>query len=613
MSQTSFFETYSQAPPPNSWKAPTELPDLSSIDSLSLDCEATSLNFMTGKPVGLSISYRTDQLNSIYLPFGHSEGNMDEDRVKHWARCELAFKRIVFANAKYDCHMMRNWGVNLEELGIEPVDVQFAGALIDDNRYAGLGLDVLGNRYLGEGKLEFVGSKDHMADKPSWAVGPYAERDSSVTLRLDETFLPILSEQNLLDVYSLENSLIYIICEIEKNGSRLNRRMLETWSGAAIKQYDAMIREIHRRTGIGLNPNATESMESLFKYLGLPIPKEIRQRKRKDGSTYEETITSFTADNLKAAKHPVIDMALNAKRLDSLRSKYLDPFCQHIDKNNDIFFALHQLKSDEAGTVSGRFSSSGGGDERSGYCFNVQQVSKKNDEVGEEYPIRELFIPDDGSLFFSCDARQIEYRLFAHFSQAKSILAAYANDPYTQYHNLVWDMLKQAGSTIDYQQTKNTNFARLYGAGAAKIAKMIKVPIETAKLFLEAYDRVMPEAGPFLPKMSKQAERDGYVATLLGRRARFAEARHLHKAVNRLIQGSAADLMKLKMVRLYKERKTLGITKLRQVVHDEQDGDIDPDPKYAARLQECFDTQEMQLKVPILWELNTGLNWKACK
>jgi len=103
------------------------------------------------------------------------------------------------------------------------------------------------------------------------------------------------------------------------------------------------------------------------------------------------------------------------------------------------------------------------------------------------------------------------------------------------------------------------------------------------------------------------------VTTLLARRARFGKNDRFHSAVNRVIQGSAADLMKLKLRRVYRERETLGILKLRQTVHDEQTGDKDPDPKYTKRIQECFAVQEVPLRVPIIWEMKTGRNWRECK
>lgn len=609
------FDLVEQAVPTNNWVAPNEFPDLSSVDTIACDTETRSLDFRKSKPVGISIAYREDyKLKKYYFPFGHSEGNLDEEKVKRWFCDEMAFHRVVFCNGKFDAHQLWNWGVDLEALGIEICDVQFEAALLDDSPFVKVDLETLSQQYLGVGKVKLRGSKSGMADKPAWAVGEYAEGDAGNTLELDEIMMPMIRSQSLERVLDLENNIIPVVCEIERNGSRVHRETLDKWLILAPKLFSQTITEIHRLTGIGLNPNATESMEALFKHLNLPIPK-----KHKNDNPKEKLVSSFTAENLMAVGHPVIDLALRAKRVDSVRSRYLEPFLTNLDANNHLYYALHQLKGEDEegkdkGTISGRFSSSGGGkNENSGYSFNVQQVSKKDDEIGEEFPMREIFICDPKMKYFACDAKQIEYRLFAHFSRAKSVLGAYDKDRDINYHKFIWGMLKAAGSSIDYQQCKNANFARLYGAGPPKMSKMIKVALAQTKEFLKDYDRVLPEAGPYLRSMSDLAGSQGYITTLLGRRARFPGGQRLHKAVNSLIQGSAADIMKMVMLDVYKNRKTLGISKLRQVVHDEQDADVDHDPAFMPKIKDFFDQQRVDLLVPILWDCGFGSNWKEAK
>lgn len=621
--QFSIFES-EEVPSDSKWTVPETLPDLTHIDCLSLDTETESLHFRKSKPVGISIAYREyNEIKSWYLPFGHSAGNMDPDRVREWANNELAFKHIYFCNGKFDIHQLKNFGVDLEGACAQPDDVQFRAALLDDSRHLSVKLSALAVKYTDMKKLEIDGADiNNMAGLPSWEVGAYAERDAVVTLKIAEATDPLIREENLESVLELENNLIYPVCEIERNGCRIDRANLEKMKIRAAQDFRRIIMEIHRLTGFGLNPTAPKSMEELFILLKIRVPKETR--KGKDGN--EREVSTFTAARLRDAKHPIIDMALKARQLDSLRSRYLAPFSEHLESNGNLFYALHQLRNNDRGTVAGRFSSSGGDDPRNGYYFNVQQIKKVKDDsdpvdfeaedddeiaaLSAEYPIRSIFIPDEGSIFSAHDARQIEYRLFAHFAKSKSVLDSYKKDPLMNYHKFVWAMLKEAGSLIGYQQTKNSNFARLYGAGIKKIAKMTGLSESETKAFLALYDRVLPEGKAFMDETSRVAGSQGYITTLGGRRARFKEhGEPLHKAVNRLIQGTAADIFKMKLLRVYNERNTLGITKLRQPVHDEQCADLDPDPKYRALMQECFDTQEINLRCPLLWEGGYGNTW----
>lgn len=618
---------FGNTPTENQWRPP-ELPSLTNVDVLSVDCETTGLNFLKDKPVGVSIAYYEDtNLKSFYLPFGHSSGNLDLDKVKYWMRSELAFKTCVFANAKFDLHQLKNLGVDLENMGVEPVDVQFAGALLDDSRWSSVSLDNLGKKYLGKGKLEFNG-KGNMKNYPAHVVEEYAKIDAQLTIQLHATTLALLQKEGLGGVYTLENSLIYPVCNIERNGCRIDVNKLERMLLSSTRQYAKIIYEIQKQTGIALNPFAAVSMKRLFKQLNIEVPIGVkRERNKKTGEYEEKEGETFAEPYLKKINHPVVQLALKAKQVGSVKSKFLVPYSENLDSNNQLYYALHQLKTDGAGTISGRFSSSGGGDLRSGYSFNVQQCSTKKialddlgiDDIEEEedeltdYPVRELFIPDDGYQWMACDARQIEYRLFVHFSQSKEALQAYKQDELTQYHNLVHDMLKRAGSSIDYKSCKCVNFARLYGAGAKKISRMTGMDLKATKQFLRLYDKILPEAKIYMEALEAEAEQQGYIRTPSGRKARFNGQRPAYTATNCKIQGAAADVFKRRLANLYQEKDNLGIYKLRQPVHDEFNADCVFDPLLNRRLLEFMDQQDFEFSVPVLWDGKYGKNWKDCK
>lgn len=591
--------------PAGGWKPPAVLPDLSEITRIGFDTETTGKNPFKDVPVGFSIAWRTDSLNKLYLPVGHSEGNLDRDVVKSWLAANLRRKHIVGSNTKFDVHMCKNWGLDLEALEVKTGDIAFNGALLVDKRGAGLGLDTLGTLYVGRGKMPFQGDMNRMADYPSWMVAPYAEEDAGLALEVEESTLPLLSREGLMRVLALEEDLVYFVCEIERNGCRVNVPKLELWRREVRDEYEALAMELYRKSGMLVNPNSGDSIMDFLKVIGVEPP----EAKTASGKT------SFSESLLLGLKDPYVEKLVNMRRLESLLSKYLDKF--HDGLEGDLLRSqFHQLKSDEFGTISGRFSSSGGGDTARGYNFNAQQVitaDKQQKDMGDHHIIRELIVPDNGFEFWACDAAQIEYRLFGHFSNAPKIIEAYRNDPTTNFHKLVMAMIVPFVPDIPYKHVKNVNFARLYGAGLHKIALMLGVSDEKAAEYLTPYDRVFPEAKSLGKRYMDEAKDRGYVSTILGRRARLGPHDKIHSAVNRVIQGTAADIMKMKLRRVYRERKTLGIHKLRQTVHDEQCGDKDPDPKYTALIQECFNEQEANLNVPILWDLATGTNWKECK
>jgi DNA polymerase-1 len=490
-------------------------------------------------------------------------------------------------------------------------DVAFADALLDDNRRAGHGLDALGKKYVGEGKVILgSGIKDNMQWLNIEEATQYAAQDARLTLLVDEAQCPLIKQEDLERVLTLENDLIYAVCEIERNGCRMDVPKLERWKKELEIERERLVMELRKMTGRFINPNSGDSILSLCNQLGIKVPSKLTAKGK----------PSFGEHELESIKHPAIELVVRQRRVESILSKFVTKYLEALD-GDVIRSQFHQLKSSEEdyGTISGRFSSSGGGDPSSAYTFNAQQVMRScgDEELDKRFPIRELFIPEEGTDYFACDASQIEYRLFGHFANAPKIIRAYNEDENTDFHTFVWNMIKPITPSITRKHTKNVNFARLYGAQLKKIAFMIDASEAETAIFLKAYDQIFPEAKTFMDSTSNEAMSRGYVSTVLGRRARFKKDEYgkwgkIHTAVNRVVQGSAADIFKLKMLRVYNERETLGITTLRQVVHDEQCGDKNPDPKYTKLMEECFREQELKLRIPIAWNLSCGTSWLEC-
>lgn len=624
MQQTILFdEQYS--PSQQLWEVPSELPYLTGVDRISMDTETSGKNPFKDRVCGISIAWRDDssKVNKLYVPVAHSEGNLDPEMVKRWMEYVLPGKDVVFANAKFDVQMLKNgFGVDLEALGIKTHDVAFQAALLDDSRRADLSLDAIGKKYVGRGKVEFDGDMDKMSQYPSWMVGPYAEGDAALTLECNLAMMPRITSEGLDRVLALEDSLIFAVCELERNGCRIDVEKLELWRREIRAEYEIKIFELHKLTGMMIQPGTGESMNRLFSHLGIKPP-PIKAKKNEEKKDVER---AYSEDELLALKHPVVDIVVTARRYDSLLSKFLDKYHNGLD--GDLLRSqFHQLKTDNEGnakgTISGRFSSSGGGSDDNGFSFNAQQVIKsklQRDTTGDHHIIRELFIPDSEGvngeelMYFSADASQIEYRLAVHFANAKKIIKAYTDDPTVDYHGLILSHIKNYKPEFnDRTITKNVNFAFVFGAQAKRLAKASHLKLSEAEELLGICTKIFPEAPVLLKRLAQDAEKKGFVTTLFGRRCRFGKNDdRFYAAINRVVQGSAADIFKVELKALYDERKTLGIHKLRQVVHDEFDGDCLATEQTKKRMLEFFNEQRVDTKVPILWNLETGATWKDC-
>jgi DNA polymerase-1 len=289
----------------------------------------------------------------------------------------------------------------------------------------------------------------------------------------------------------------------------------------------------------------------------------------------------------------------------------LVPYSEAVGSDGLLRFSLHQLKGDQYGTVSGRFSSSKPEGSRRG--ANIQQVMgvEKQKQHGDAYVIRELFIPEPGKLLYSADMSQVEYRIFASMANSKAILDVYTADPLADFHQVVCDMVQCYKPGFSRKSAKGLNFTILFGGGAAKTAEVLGVDEATGEVMREAYFKAFPEARRLMKLAMDTAAKRGYVRTSSGRRCRFPNAQRTHKALNAAIQGTAADVNKQKLVELYAERKRLGLT-LRLTVHDEIVGDL-PDVAAAADVTDVLNRQTTASRVPLLWSSTTGPNWAACK
>lgn len=589
------------------WSPPGVLPELKGVKRLTLDLETTGLDKHKDLPVGIACC--TDTGLNFYLPYRHDGGgNLDPAQVRRWAKRELRDMDIANINMPFDAAVLENDGISLEEQGCRLHELSHPPALLNEYRYGGFNLDALLQEYCQERKMACPVPPHRIKEAHSSMIGPYAESDAAKAMKLWQALTPLIQKEELERVLDVEDRLIYVVNHMERVGARLDVPKLHRWRREVSAEAQRLELELSKDAGRRTNPDSQPEMKALFEKLGLP---------------HQDT---FTAEVLIATKHPVVLKALRIRRLKSLLSKYLDKYA-HVLQGDKLPFSLYQLRANDEnrGTITGRFSSAN---------VNIQQVMKVEQQIedfgSEDFIIRELFIPDDGLEMFAADASQIEFRLFAHYSGSDRLIRRYHEEPDVDFHQIVADMIGQKR-----KDAKHNNFGKLYGMGIEKLAIRLGytctcAPFGTMREFWKkehhgsscpalvaidiaaTYDEEFPEAKRLMNKAMQLAEQRGYVKTLLGRRGRFPEKRGFHKAINKVIQGSAADINKLTLVELYRHRKDLGISKLRLTVHDEAVGDFHPDPAFKTRLKEFLDHPVLDLKVPILWDVETGANWREC-
>ena len=625
-----------------SWKPNPSLPCLDGVKEIAFDTETTGKNKRKDLPIGLS--YRTDDGRKGYLPWNHAGGNLEAETIKQWAKTELVNKKIIGLNIGFDAEVMLRWGVDLEAQGNQLYDVAHGAALLNENRYAGFNLADLGLEYCGRPKLDEALEKDRMPDYHASMVGAYAEEDAQLTWDVYQAQRPLIAKDNLQKVDDLESKLIWANNHMERSGARMDLSKLSSMTQDLLAEVGERTLRLWEKTGVKLDPGKNITWDRLFIACGMDPHKPLIDNKGKAKSSY-------TNDYLKSIKNEHVQAGLRIQRLLSLKSKYFNKFPQTL-VDDILYFQLFQLRAgeEEQGTVVGRYSATNFPIQT---CFKVENQIKK---YGEGYIIRELMIPDDGYDFFTADGSQLQFRLFAHLSQDKDLIRAY-HEGYQRwlkggadvdFHQMVADLF-----SLSRQNAKTNNFALVMGMGRALLASNLgkacncqpenywwwsgdretfkkfedndnhasDCPAREANDLADEYERKFPSAGKTMEMVIKFAKTQNFVPTLLGRRRRYAEYEmrgsfrqktRFYKALASWLQGSEADLMKSKNLRVYNERNNIGIHKMRMPMHDEITGDIMKDQKAREWFREVLRIQEIPCRVPISFNDDYGANWRVC-
>ena len=607
--------------PQTEWVPPESFPDLSKYDEIAIDLEtkdpdlkSTGSGSVTGKGniVGIAVAVHDW---AGYYPIRHEGGgNMDHGAVTRWLQDVLKTPATkIFHNAMYDVCFLR---AERFEIQGRIVDTMIAGSLVDENRFR-YDLGSLGRDYVGIGKNEAVlketadhwgiDAKSEMYKLPAMYVGEYAEQDAVLTLKLWQEMKKEIESQDIEDIFNLETELFPCLVDMRFLGVRVDLEAAHKLKQELVSEEKRCLEKVWKETGVDVQIWAARSIEKVFQNQKLPYEK-----------TAKTEAPSFTKNFLQNHSNELVKLIARAREINKAHTTFIDTILKH-EHNGRIHAEINQIRSDQGGTVTGRFSYANP---------NLQQIPARNKDLGPR--IRSLFIPEQGCTWGCFDYSQQEPRLVTHYAsldglyKVNEVLDAY-NDGEADFHQIVADMAK-----IPRSQAKTINLGLFYGMGKNKLQAELGITKEDAEDLFRTYHDKVPFVKMLMESVSRRAQDRGYVRTLLGRRCRFplwepnqfgihkplkheeALLEHgpgirrafTYKALNKLIQGSAADMTKKAMVELYKE----GIVPHIQV-HDELDISVDNN---SDKIQEIME-HAVELEVPNKVDYESGPNWGNIK
>jgi DNA polymerase I-like protein with 3'-5' exonuclease and polymerase domains len=606
------------------WSAPENYPDLKGYKYIAIDLETKDPNLKTrgsgaiqgmGEIVGFAIA--VDGWSGYY-PIAHEGGgNMDRQKVLKWIKEVLETPATkIFHNAMYDVCWLKAYGFKINGM---IVDTMVMASLIDENRFS-FTLNSISFEFLREVKDEKalkeaaqsfgLDAKAEMYKLPAMYVGNYAEKDAELTLELFKTLSREIKKQNLENIYQLETELFPCLIEMKFKGVRVDVEKAHKLKQQLNTEEKQLLLEVKKHTGEEVEIWAARSIAKVFDKLALSY--EL---------TSKSKLPSFTKNFLSEHPHPTIKLIAKAREINKAHTTFIDTILKHQYKGR-IHADINPIRSDQGGTVTGRFSYSNP---------NLQQIPARNKDLGPM--IRSLFIPEVNHKWGCFDYSQQEPRLVVHYAAATepicfddsviNIVKKFKNDS-VDFHQTVADM-----ADISRTQAKTINLGLFYGMGKNKLQAELGLSKVDADNLFNKYHENVPFVKDLMNRTSNHAQASGSIGTLLGRKCRFdkwepntfgmhtpmsyeeAERTYgrgrikrafTYKALNKLIQGSAADMTKKAMLDLYKE----GIIPHIQI-HDELDISIESEEQ-AKKIIEIMENA-VTLAVPNKVDFESGDTW----
>ena len=608
--------------PETEWVPPDRLPNLTQHTEIAIDLETRDPNLLTmgsgsvrrdGEVVGIAIAVEGW---SGYFPIAHEGGgNMDRALVLDWFEELLQTPATkIFHNAMYDVSWIRSMGFYING-GI--IDTMIAASLIDEMRFS-YTLDSVGKDYIGMRKNEKllqeaakdwgINPKAEMWRLPAPFVGEYAEKDAEITLKLWHALQHEISKQDLWDVFNMETNLFPCLVDMKFKGVRVDVEKAAAVKTQLTVTEGELLRDIKKLAGFDVEIWAAASIAKAFEKVKLPYDRT------------EKGAPSFTKNFLATHPHELPKLINQAREINKANTTFIDTILKHEYKGR-IHSDINQIRSDDGGTVTGRFSYSNP---------NLQQIPARHKELGPL--IRSLFIPEEKHKWGCFDYSQQEPRIVVHYASlmklegTSTIVDAY-NDGSADFHQMIADM---AG--IERKQAKTINLGIMYGMGKNKLMAELGLMKDAAEKLLKTYHQKAPFVKMLSEAVTRRADDSGKIRTIGGRLCHFdlwephgfgikkplkhADALREHgpgikraftyKALNKLIQGSAADMTKQSMLALYQE----GIIPHVQI-HDELDISI-LNMEQAEKIIKIME-EAVELRVPNKVDFEKGDSWGDIK
>ena len=618
MRQSSLFQA------PSEWIPPENIPNLEEATEIAIDLETHDPGLKTtgpgwavkkGRVIGVALAVEGWK---GYFPLAHpGGGNFDEKVFTRQLKkiLDLPCDKI-FHNAIYDVGWLSTMGLEVKG---RIVDTMIAAPLVDENK-RNYSLKEIAKEYIGETKAEaglYEAAKDFGVDAkaemhllPAMYVGPYAEQDATVTLKLWQWFKQELIKQELTSVFNLETELLPILFQMKKRGVRVDidkaERVKEDFKNSEKKILDSL----HKECGFAMEILSPLSIQKAFDKLKI---------------SYNRTPTglpSFDKNFLSTHSSPFAQRIVHAREMNKAHTTFIDSILKHAHKGR-IHADVNQLRSETGGTISGRLSMQNP---------NLQQVPARNPKVSPK--IRSLFLPEEGQQWGIFDYSQQEPRLLVHYGavisdrielEGVSTLVQGYTEEDIDFHQAVANM-----ANIDRKQAKTINLGMMYGMGKGKLMSELGLDKDEINKVFRQYHFTVPFVKDLTDTTMRRASDKGFIRTIKGRKCRFdlwepdsfgihkalpkeqAELEYgginrikrawTYKALNRLIQGSAADQTKMAMVKLYRE----GFLPMIQV-HDELDISFSSEEE-KKKIIEVME-HAIELRVPSKVDAEIGPSW----
>ena len=609
--------------PQTEWLPPENFPDLSKYDEIAIDLETKDPDLIKmgsgsvvgkGDVVGVAVAVPGW---SGYYPIAHEGGgNMDRKKVLKWFQGVLDTPADkIFHNAMYDVCWIQAIGLSISG---KIIDTMIASALVDENQMR-YDLNNCSKRYTGKTKNESdlyqaakdwgVDAKAEMYKLPAIYVGAYAEKDAELTLELWKELKKEILHQDINSIFDLETELFPCLVDMRFLGVRVDVESAHKLKEELVAEEKELLQKVKKETGVDTQIWAARSIAQVFEKLRLQFDR-----------TETTNSPSFTKNFLQNHPHPLVKQIAQAREINKAHTTFIDTILKHSHKGR-IHAEINQLRSDNGGTVTGRFSYSNP---------NLQQIPARNKELGPR--IRALFVPEEGHTWGCFDYSQQEPRLVVHYAALQNlygvgeVLDAY-RDGDADFHDIVADMAE-----IPRSQAKTINLGLFYGMGKNKLQAELGVSKDKADSLFKQYHNKVPFVKMLMDNVMSRAQDSGRIRTLLGRLCRFhlwepnqfgihkalphdqalmehgpgIKRAYTYKALNKLIQGSAADMTKKAMIELYKEDIIPHIQ-----VHDELDISV-KSPEHAEKIKDIMESA-VDLEVPNKVDYESGPNWGQIK